>query len=112
MAWQRATELAQSVYALAEMLPTDERFGLSAQMKRAAVSVVSNIAEGCGRSTDQEFEHFLSMASGSASELRSQIELVNILWPAVMARPTLDLAHEVKRLLWSLREASRKSRSR
>ena len=64
--------LAVEVYRVTSEFPTAERFGLSAQMRRAAVSIGSNIAEGCGRSGEKEFVHFLHVALGSASELEFQ----------------------------------------
>ena len=110
IAWQKADHLTRLVYGLAASLPRDERYGLIQQMKRAAVSIPSNIAEGAGRSSDAEFEQFLSIASGSASELRYQIELVNGLWPSMAANQALVAVHEVKRVLWALRQASRRKR--
>lgn len=111
VAWQRADDLVGIVYRVAHALPDDERFGLSTQMKRAAVSVASNIAEGAGRSSDPDFERFLSIAAGSASELQYQIALVKRLWPSIeCADEALDLAHEVKRMLRALQRASRSNR--
>jgi four helix bundle protein len=71
-AWQASQELAVSVYHLTEKFPTAERFGLTAQMRRAAVSIMSNIAEGAGRGTDKEFVAFLRIARGSLHEVESQ----------------------------------------
>jgi four helix bundle protein len=70
--WQLAHELVLGTYAVAATLPPSEQFGLASQMKRAAVSVSSNIAEGSGRGSDADFCRFLRMASGSANELESQ----------------------------------------
>jgi len=57
-------------------LPTDEKFGLISQIKRSAVSIPSNIAEGAGRNSNKEFKHFLSIANGSAYELQTQLILI------------------------------------
>jgi four helix bundle protein len=73
--WQKGMRLAKSVYQLTATFPADERFGLTAQMRRAAVSVPSNIAEGQARSGTKEFLQFLSHASGSLGELETQILL-------------------------------------
>lgn len=73
--WKAAVELAGRVYVVTREFPEEERFGLVSQMRRAAVSVASNIAEGAGRQTDIEFVRFLYMASGSASELDTQLEI-------------------------------------
>ena len=68
-----ARVLAVSVYRYTAAFPDAERFGLTSQMRRAAVSILSNIAEGCGRRTNRELVQFLYHASGSASELASQV---------------------------------------
>jgi four helix bundle protein len=75
IAWQKAMVLARSVYVLTAQWPSDERFGLTAQVRRAAVSVPSNIAEGSGRSGNREFRRGLSVAHGSLCELETQILL-------------------------------------
>lgn len=71
--WQLAMELAKEVYVLTNDFPSDEKFGLTAQIRRATVSVASNIAEGAGRYSDKEFAQFLSIASGSSFEVRTQL---------------------------------------
>jgi four helix bundle protein len=73
--WQRSMTLARNVYAATEGFPKAELFGLASQIRRAAVSVPSNIAEGRGRMTDKSFALFLSQARGSLYELQTQIEL-------------------------------------
>ena len=70
-----ATLLAIAIYRLTSRFPSEERFGLAAQMRRAAVSIGSNIAEGCARRRDGELLHFLYIASGSARELAFQMRL-------------------------------------
>ena len=72
---QRATLLAIAVYRLTSRFPPEERFGLAAQLRRAAVSIGSNIAEGCGRRRNGELLHFLYIASGSAREVAFQLHL-------------------------------------
>ena len=72
---EQATKLAVAVYRMTSAFPSDERFGITAQMRRAAVSVGSNIAEGCGRRGNRELLQFLYIASGSASELAFQLHL-------------------------------------
>ena len=70
--WKRAVELAKSVYELTAGFPASEIYGLSSQMRRAAVSIPSNIAGGAARNGDKEFLHFLNIALGSAAELDTQ----------------------------------------
>jgi four helix bundle protein len=75
IAWQKAMDFAEEVYRLTSRFPHDERFGLTAQLRKASVSSPSNIAEGHGRHTTQEFLHFLSIAYGSLNEAQTQILL-------------------------------------
>ena len=71
--WRKAIELATYVYTAVAGFPVDERFGLTNQIKRAVVSIASNIAEGAGRNSDKEFNQFLGIANGSSYELQTQI---------------------------------------
>jgi four helix bundle protein len=73
--WQVAMDLADAVYDATESFPKEELFGLRSQLRRAAVSVPSNIAEGQSRNTIGEFRHFLGNAKGSVSEVETQLEL-------------------------------------
>jgi four helix bundle protein len=73
--WKAAHALAMEVHRCTGAFPHVERYGLAAQMRRAAVSVVSNIAEGCGRQSDRELAHFLSIARGSVREIECQLLL-------------------------------------
>ncbi len=70
--WQKSFELTKLIYKLSEKLPAKENFGLQNQIRRAAVSVTSNIAEGFGRKSKKDREHFFTMASGSLYEVKSQ----------------------------------------
>ena len=71
--WQKAIELTTEIYSIVKQLPRDEQYALSDQMRRAAVSIPSNIAEGRGRGTDKEFVHYLLMSRGSLWELSTQL---------------------------------------
>jgi four helix bundle protein len=71
--WQRAIDLTTTVYQLTKVFPKEESFGLTSQMRRASVSVASNIAEGRGRLGPSEFRHFLGLAQGSLFELKTQL---------------------------------------
>ena len=73
--WNKAMDIAEKTYLLSAEFPSEERFGLISQIRRSAVSVPSNIAEGAGRSTNGEFRNFLSIASGSSYELLTQLIL-------------------------------------
>ena len=71
-AWEKAITLANAVYAATKSFPPDERFGLTNQLRRAAVSISSNLAEGCSRSSQPDFARFVEIAAGSAFEVASQ----------------------------------------
>jgi four helix bundle protein len=73
--WQKAIELVTVIYKMTEGFPTKEAFGLVAQMRRAAISVPSNIAEGLTRKTNKDRLHFLNMAQASLSEIDTQVEI-------------------------------------
>ncbi len=73
--WQKSMCLATSIYKLTSKFPKEEMYGLSSQMKRAAVSIASNVAEGSIRGSKKDFAHFLRMASGSVAELQTQTEI-------------------------------------
>lgn len=74
--WQKAMTLVKQVYIVMKLLPDDEKFGLTSQIKRCSVSIPSNIAEGAGRNSKKEFIRFLSIANGSTTELETQLILV------------------------------------
>jgi four helix bundle protein len=99
--WQKAMGLARQAYLLTADLPKHECYGLIAQIRRAAVSVPSNIAEGHGRLTDLQFRHFLGNARGSLYELHTQIELASDLGYLTRdsALNLIDHGSEVARLL-------------
>jgi four helix bundle protein len=71
--WKRAIDFVVDVYKMTESFPRDEKFGLTSQLRRAAVSVPANIAEGAGRHSTKEFKYFLSNAQGSVSELATEL---------------------------------------
>jgi four helix bundle protein len=102
VAWQKSMTLAETVYRETAVFPSEERYGLTAQMRRAAVSVPSNIAEGQGRhSTDSEFVRFLNIAHGSLCELDTQMELASrlqLLNPDAVAR-VRPISEEVGKIL-------------
>lgn len=75
--WQESRKLVKDVYSLTSVFPKEEMYGLTSQIRRAVVSIPSNIAEGTGRSSDKEFHRFLDFAVGSLFELETQIILAN-----------------------------------
>jgi four helix bundle protein len=102
--WRKAMGLARAVYAATQNFPWSEVFGLQSQIRRAAVSIPANIAEGHGRLTDMQFRHFLGNARGSLCELQTELELARDLG-FVEGNPLEALmqdASEVARLLNAL----------
>ena len=76
-AWAKGIELVIAIYKNSEHFPKEERYGLTSQIRRAAVSIPANIAEGAGRHSRKEFAHFLSNSQGSASELETELIIAN-----------------------------------
>lgn len=104
LAWQRAMQVAQEVYKVARKLPREETYAMSDQMRRAAVSIPSNIAEGKSRGSLREYINFLKIARGSKAELETQLMLcvsINMLTEEDIAVP-LQLLAETGRLINAL----------
>ena len=102
--WQKAMDIVVATYTLTQKLPTSEIYGLSNQMRRAAVSVPSNIAEGQSRNSDKEFAQFLTIARGSLSELETQLHIcarVNFLSDSDIAEVLTNIK-EVGKMLRTL----------
>jgi len=78
--WQKGLEIAKDIYKITSSFPKDEIFGLTSQMRRSAVSISSNIAEGRGRSSKKDFANFLYIAQGSLYELETQLTLAKELY--------------------------------
>ena len=108
-AWRKAIALTVAIYKLTESFPPSERYGLTDQLRRAAVSVASNIAEGYGRSTRGEYIQFLGHARGSNCEVETQLVIVAALGLGVETnRATAEkLCADVSRLLRGLIQALR-----
>jgi four helix bundle protein len=105
--WNKAMQLAELVYRETAAFPASEQFGLTNQVRRAAVSVPSNIAEGAGRNTSRELFQFLGVATASLAELRTQIELARRLG-FLRADTRLESdAEVVSKLLTTLRKSIR-----
>ncbi len=99
--WQKAMEIVVCVYDLASLLPKDETYGLKAQLQRAAVSIPSNIAEGCSRNTEPDFKRYLEVAIGSAYELETQLSIAeNVkLISKSKIEPVLQMLSEEQKML-------------
>jgi four helix bundle protein len=102
--WQEAMTLAELVYRFAASLPASERYELSSQLRRAAVSLPSNIAEGYGRASPASYAHFLRIARGSLREIETQVLLAGRLQLAAdsLTTPILEQCDQVGRVLHGL----------
>jgi len=100
--WQKAMELTKLVYGLARRLPSDERFALADQLRRAVASIPSNIAEGNGRAGNRDYAHFLAIARGSLYETITQLELAKELGYIEDYDTVIPIAEEVSRMLTSM----------
>lgn len=92
-------QLVKAVYELTSDFPTEERYGLAQQMRRAAVSIPSNIAEGAGRNGTKEYLHFIGIARGSLSELETQLQLAVMLGFSIANHAAFELADRTGKLL-------------
>lgn len=101
-AWKLSMQLVKRVYELTKVFPVEERFGLAHQMRRAAVSVPSNIAEGAARNSSKEYAHFLNIARGSLAELDTQIKLAIMLEFMAADSDCLGQIEHIARLLTGL----------
>lgn len=106
LVWQKAMDLTQAVYEITKSFPSGEQYGLKAQLRRCAVSIPSNIAEGAGRSSDQDFKRFLSISNGSINELEAQLILANRLdyLNEQELNELLDILTEVQKMNFALSE--------
>ncbi len=104
LVWQKAMQLVVDVYNLIRLLPKEETYGLSDQMRRAAISIPSNIAEGNARSSQKDMVHFLHIAQGSRAELETQLELCELIGYISKERlePVLMQTQEIGRMLSGL----------
>ena len=100
--WQKAMQFTKIVYAVVDTFPPAEKYALSDQIRRAVVSIPSNIAEGCGRTTNRDYAHFLSIARGSLYETMTQLELAESIGYIDTIDEIESVATEISRMLTTL----------
>jgi len=112
IAWQKAMDLVESVYRSSSRFPPDERFGLTSQIRRAAVSIPCNIAEGYSRPSKADYIRFLEMARGSANEVETQLRIALRLGfvAAAQTADTMSLTKEIQRILKGLVDGLHRTR--
>lgn len=107
--WKLAIAFAKDVYLVTQKLPKEETFGLTQQIRRSAVSIASNIAEGASRNSKKEFTQFLAIALGSAAELKTQLIIARDVF-TTLQQPIDDLLPElnnIQKMLGSLKKSTR-----
>jgi four helix bundle protein len=109
--WQKSMDLVEEVYRVSASFTADEQFGLTAQVRRAAVSIPSNVAEGYGRSTKADYIRFIDIAKGSANEVETQLRIAQRLRFVKVqnSERALAMAVEVQRILRGLGDGLRRS---
>ena len=100
--WQKAMELVKLVYGQVKLLPSEERFALADQLRRAVTSIPSNIAEGNGRASNRDYAHFLAIARGSLFETMTQLEIAETLGYFSIPPAIAALAVEIRRMLGAM----------
>lgn len=110
--WHKAMDITEDVYRLSALFPKEEKYGLTSQIRRSAVSVPSNIAEGAGRNTDGEFNNLLGIASGSSNELYTQLILSYRLKLVEVnqVKPILTNVREVQKMNYALMKSLKKKK--
>lgn len=107
--WHKAIDLCVLIYKVSADFPSDERFGLTSQIRRSSVSIASNIAEGAGRNTKGEFNQFLGIANGSAYELQTQVILAQKLGLfKTNVVSVLDNIDEIQKMCYKLQQSLKK----
>lgn len=100
--WQQAMDLVEQIYRVTAEFPDEEKYGLTSQMRRAAVSIPSNISEGAARGSNKDFIRFLFIARGSLSEIETQLLIAQRLSYIQDVSTTVELIHHVSGLLGGL----------
>jgi four helix bundle protein len=106
-AWKESRKLVSAIYRVTQAFPKEEMFGLTAQMRRASVSIPSNIAEGAARTGSREYAQFLNVARGSLSELETQLFIACDLGYISSDHPVLGMVNRVAKLVTALHKAIR-----
>ena len=105
--WQKSIDLVTGIYKLAATFPTDERYGLISQIRKAAVSISSNIAEGAGRNTNRDFSHFIGIANGSSYEVMTQLIIAQRLKFITEEEvlPILSKLDEIQKMIYAFQKS-------
>ncbi|OVE79108.1 hypothetical protein BVY00_01205 [bacterium G20] len=110
LVWQKGISLVEQIYILTKKLPAEEKFGLSSQLQRAAVSIPSNIAEGYKRHNIREYVQFSGIAAGSLAELETQLVIVSKIYSDICVSNLLKDTDELQKMLYSFIKALKTKR--
>ena len=99
--WQKGVELTKLIYEITATFPAEEKFGLTNQIRRASVSIPSNIAEGAGRNSSKEFIQFIAIATGSCYEVETQLIIAIELKYIKAAEEIFNLIEEIQKMLFT-----------
>jgi four helix bundle protein len=105
--WQKSVDLAVKIYGVTKAFPKEELYGLTSQLRRSAVSIPSNIAEGAGRNTKKDFNNFLGISNGSSCELDTQLiiaQRINFIDALVVESLQQEIT-EIQKMNWSLKRS-------
>ncbi len=103
--WQRSIDMVEKIYKLSSLLPKSEEYNLKSQLRRAAISIPSNIAEGCGRNSNKQLRHFLQIARGSLAELETQLIIIERLELLDIQKSVFDELLEISKMMWSFEKS-------
>ena len=104
--WKKAIELVKNIYLLSSEITNEEKFGIISQIKRCSISIPSNIAEGAGRNSNNEFKHFLGIANGSCYELQTQLILIkelNLVDDPIKVELLITKCIEIQKMIYSFK---------
>lgn len=109
--YKRSLDLVEDLYNLTERFPSSENFGLTSQLRRAAISIPSNIAEGTSRASTKDFIRFLNMASGSLSEIETQLIIAERIGYLVLSEGLQNNITTIRKMLYRLKQSLTKNLS-
>jgi four helix bundle protein len=103
--WKMSIDFAVELYRITESFPRQEKFGMISQIRRAGVSIASNIAEGASRNSAKEFRYFIAVALGSATEIETHLEIASRLGYIRKEVKEIEVLHRIRKMLINLRKA-------
>ena len=103
--WEKAHAVTLAVYKATDKFPKHELYGLTSQIQRAAVSIPTNIAEGCGRRTRKDLIYFISISIGSLNEVKAYLDIISRLYPDISIQSEMAFFEALGKQIWSFRRS-------